>query len=96
MKATVNPALRMERSLDVPFKFAGNAGAYPVGVCVKTLKPPQCLVDAGVPDDLTCGIVAKNTPDECVIIGHGWTTTPNEQFVWTGTREEMLQVWMID
>lgn len=43
-----------------------------------------------------CGKVQKNTREECVVVGHGWTDDDGEKFVWRGPKVQFELTWRID
>lgn len=75
------------------------------GTAVKTYDPelralvppvgsPNVIVIGSLP---VCGLVHKNTPEEVIIIGHGWIPDVlDETFIWKGTRDDMQNAWVID
>lgn len=96
MKAVFDPVLRLACYWNTPVGFVGNADTYPIGVCLKTRNPPQCLVDIGCDKHFAGGILHKKSTDECVVFGHGYDNSADEQFVWIGNNVELRQVWDID
>lgn len=58
------------------------------GTCVKTAA--RSLQDAWY------GRVSKKDQRGCIVVGHGWSLSRDETFVWTGTPEEFQRTWFID
>jgi len=58
------------------------------GTCVKTILTGNVFP--------WCGIVQQNTPDACVVIGHGDFQNEENTFVWKGNYGEFKRVWRID
>lgn len=58
--------------------------------------PGTCLKTKGSFETMMHGVVVKNTVDACIVIGHGCLPCKEEFFIWRGTRDEMLEVWLVD
>lgn len=43
-----------------------------------------------------CGVVHQHDDAGAVVIGHGWTNSSAERFVWRGTPAEFAAEWRLD
>ena len=60
------------------------------GSCVKACNQPGNFLN------MVCGRLSSRTAEKTVVIGHGFSNSPDEKYVWTGTAKEFDQIWICD
>lgn len=89
--------LRLDTPLAPP-RSREDCAAMKPGTCVKSYSPAiKAAVGEGSLRQLpTCGIMQKNTPRECIVVGHGAFDLPWERFIWRGDRAALRLMWEVD
>lgn len=60
----------------------------------RALAPGTC-VKTTVDGKTVCGVVHLNSTEGCAVIGHGWSDSDEEKFVWRGD-PQAFGIWSID
>lgn len=93
MQTKFDPTEWLTFHLDTP-------NAAPPQAEVRQFRPGTAVKHAGRTaewNDWLFGVVHHNEPGEvCRVIGYGWNESPDEKFVWEGTKPEFDSFWRID